>query len=54
MFVKYGFLYKNITKQIDSEEITILITSLHTRLHFPNDLNILVMQRFFCSMLGWT
>ena len=20
----------------------------------PNDLNILVMQRFFCSILGWT
>lgn len=22
--------------------------------YFPNDLNILVMQRFFCSMFGWT
>lgn len=22
--------------------------------YFPNDLNILLMQRFFCSILGWT
>lgn len=22
--------------------------------YFPNDLNILLMQRFFCSMFGWT
>gem|GEM_PF-3155896 len=22
--------------------------------YFPSDLNILVMQRFFCSILGWT
>lgn len=28
------------------------IPSLRTGLYLPNDLNILVMQRFFCSILG--
>ena len=35
---------------------SVWLHSAESRIYFylPNDLNILLIQRFFCSMLGWT
>ena len=38
-----------------SESLMFHLSTIYIQTYyFPNDLNILVMQRFFCSILGWT
>ena len=38
-----------------SESLMFHLSTIYIQTYyFPNDLNILVMQRFFCSMFGWT
>ena len=60
--LRYDF-YKGTRrmKLLDSNEIRQLrdvcvfeINGIEFLSYLPNDLNILAMQRFFCSILGWT
>ena len=43
------------TSSPKSESLMFHLSTIYIQTYyFPNDLNILVMQRFFCSMFGWT